>query len=164
MGDPMQIESSSFRHAGPSSHDREGDASQSGSWSTREEFSREVNNYCEGQEDNDNMVEISRPPVKWLDGDEISVDFEDEQYGMDEENTWAASVPPNLFFQRLDSEDVVYKVRKKKSKFIGPNGKYLMGDLLGEGSYGKVKEVLDSETLVRRLVNILSLCIATTHS
>nr|XP_008509735.1 PREDICTED: serine/threonine-protein kinase STK11-like [Equus przewalskii] len=30
-----------------------------------------------------------------------------------------------------------------------------MGDLLGEGSYGKVKEVLDSETLCRRAVKIL---------
>lgn len=30
-----------------------------------------------------------------------------------------------------------------------------MGDLLGEGSYGKVKEMLDSETLCRRAVKIL---------
>jgi serine/threonine-protein kinase 11 len=30
-----------------------------------------------------------------------------------------------------------------------------MGDLLGEGSYGKVKEVLDTETLCRKAVKIL---------
>ena len=27
-------------------------------------------------------------------------------------------------------------------------GKYVMGDVLGEGSYAKVKEAIDSETLV----------------
>uniref|UniRef100_A0AAZ3QZI8 Serine/threonine-protein kinase STK11 n=1 Tax=Oncorhynchus tshawytscha TaxID=74940 RepID=A0AAZ3QZI8_ONCTS len=42
--------------------------------------------------------------------------------------------------------------RRKRAKLIG---KYLMGDLLGEGSYGKVKEMLDSETLCRRAVKIL---------
>ena len=30
-----------------------------------------------------------------------------------------------------------------------------MGELLGEGSYGKVKEVLDTDTLCRRAVKIL---------
>lgn len=30
-----------------------------------------------------------------------------------------------------------------------------MGELLGEGSYGKVKEMLDSETLCRRAAKIL---------
>ena len=34
-------------------------------------------------------------------------------------------------------------------------GKYVVGDLLGEGSYGRVKECLDSETLCRRAVKIL---------
>jgi hypothetical protein len=57
-----------------------------------------------------------------------------------------------LFFQRLDSEEVIYKVKKKKCKFLG---KYVMGDLLGEGSYGKVKEVICSETLQRRYGNYL---------
>lgn len=57
----------------------------------------------------------------------------------------------NLFFQRLNSEEVIYE-KKAKCKFLG---KYIMGDLLGEGSYGKVKEVLDSELLQRRAVKIL---------
>ncbi|XP_019645394.1 PREDICTED: serine/threonine-protein kinase stk11-like [Branchiostoma belcheri] len=57
------------------------------------------------------------------------------------------------FFHRVDSADLVlYAPRKKRAKMIG---KYLMGDLLGEGSYGKVKEMLDSENLCRRAVKIL---------
>jgi serine/threonine protein kinase len=32
---------------------------------------------------------------------------------------------------------------------------YLFGETLGEGSYGKVKEVLQEETLVRRAVKII---------
>jgi len=64
----------------------------------------------------------------------------------EEEDNWGC---PRQFFQRLDSEEVVYKVKKKKVKFLG---EYIMGDLLGEGSYGKVKEVMHSETLQRRSV------------
>ncbi|XP_033223639.1 serine/threonine-protein kinase STK11 [Belonocnema kinseyi] len=56
------------------------------------------------------------------------------------------------FFQRVDSDQIIYQEKKKRCKFIG---KYVMGDLLGEGSYGKVKEMLDSETLCRRAVKIL---------
>ncbi|XP_048416004.1 serine/threonine-protein kinase STK11 isoform X2 [Stegostoma tigrinum] len=58
----------------------------------------------------------------------------------------------DTFIHRIDSTDVIYQPRKKRAKIIG---KYLMGDLLGEGSYGKVKEMLDSETLCRRAVKIL---------
>ncbi|GAB6028942.1 Serine/threonine-protein kinase STK11 [Chamberlinius hualienensis] len=57
-----------------------------------------------------------------------------------------------IMFQRVESDQVIYQSRKKKAKMIG---KYLMGDLLGEGSYGKVKEVLDSVTLCRLAVKIL---------
>ncbi|XP_026273274.1 serine/threonine-protein kinase STK11 [Frankliniella occidentalis] len=55
-------------------------------------------------------------------------------------------------FHRVDSDQIIYEAKKKRCKMIG---KYVMGDLLGEGSYGKVKEVLDSETLCRRAVKIL---------
>ncbi|ERE72350.1 serine/threonine-protein kinase STK11 [Cricetulus griseus] len=58
----------------------------------------------------------------------------------------------DTFIHRIDSTEVIYQPRRKRAKLIG---KYLMGDLLGEGSYGKVKEVLDSETLCRRAVKIL---------
>lgn len=57
-----------------------------------------------------------------------------------------------LVFHRVNSKEIIYQTRKKKAKMIG---KYVMGDKLGEGSYGKVKEMLDSETLCRRAVKIL---------
>lgn len=56
------------------------------------------------------------------------------------------------FFHRVESDEIIYQTKKKRCKMIG---KYVMGDLLGEGSYGKVKEMLDSETLCRRAVKIL---------
>ena len=56
------------------------------------------------------------------------------------------------FFHRVNSDQIVYHPRRKRAKMIG---KYLMGDVLGEGSYGKVKEILDSETLCRKAVKIL---------
>lgn len=66
---------------------------------------------------------------------------------------WSANecVSTSLF-NSFDPDEVVYQVQKKQCKMVG---KYVMGDLLGEGSYGKVKEVLDSETLVRRAAKIL---------
>lgn len=57
----------------------------------------------------------------------------------------------NIFFNRVDSNDIIYQAKKKNCKMVG---KYVMGDILGEGSYGKVKEVLDSENLSRRAVKV----------
>lgn len=57
----------------------------------------------------------------------------------------------NLVFNRVDSDEVIYQ-KRKNCKMIG---KYVMGNMLGEGAYGKVKEMLDSETLCRRAVKIL---------
>jgi len=56
------------------------------------------------------------------------------------------------FIHRISSEQIIYQSKKNKCKFIG---KYVMGELLGEGSYGKVKEVLDTDTLCRKAVKIL---------
>lgn len=55
-------------------------------------------------------------------------------------------------FYRFDSSEIRCTSPKKRAKMIG---KYIMGDVLGEGSYGKVKEVLDSFSLCRRAVKIL---------
>lgn len=52
---------------------------------------------------------------------------------------------------RIDSSEVVYRAHRR-AKLVG---KYLMGDILGEGSYGKVKEALDTETLQRRAIKII---------
>ncbi|XP_056637360.1 serine/threonine-protein kinase STK11 [Diorhabda sublineata] len=77
----------------------------------------------------------------WKNNTEVA-DFDD-----DLENINIAS-----FFHRVDSDQIIYQKKKRKLKLVG---KYVMGDLLGEGSYGKVKEMLDSETLCRRAVKIL---------
>ena len=58
----------------------------------------------------------------------------------------------SLFFHKVNSDDVIYGPYRKRAKLLG---NYLMGDTLGEGSYGKVKECLDCETLCRRAVKIL---------
>ena len=55
------------------------------------------------------------------------------------------------FFHRVASEDIIYQV-KKRVKFVGH---YLFGDVLGEGSYGKVKECIDTHNLARLAVKIL---------
>jgi len=57
-----------------------------------------------------------------------------------------------MVIKRVDSKDIVYENKRKPTKFIG---KYVMGDVLGEGSYAKVKEAVDSETLIRRAVKIM---------
>ena len=66
----------------------------------------------------------------------------------------AEQFDPNVpfAFHRVDSVEILYKEKKKRVKFVG---KYIMGDAIGEGSYSKVKEVLDSETLQRRAVKIM---------
>lgn len=42
--------------------------------------------------------------------------------------------------------------KDSRPKYIG---RYLMGELIGEGSYSKVKETIDSETLERRAIKIM---------
>lgn len=77
--------------------------------------------------------------VTWLDDDEINrLDL-------------SCIDPGNMFFNRVDSAEIIYQAKKKACKMVG---KYVMGDVLGEGSYGKVKEVLDSENLTRRAVKV----------
>lgn len=55
------------------------------------------------------------------------------------------------FFKRVDSMELT---KPKKAKIIK---NFLMGELLGDGSYGKVKECIDLETLSRRAVKIINL-------
>ncbi|KAM3716897.1 Serine/threonine-protein kinase [Dirofilaria immitis] len=59
----------------------------------------------------------------------------------------------NRLFQPLSDNTFVEEVFiEKKPKIL--NG-YLFGERIGEGSYGKVKEVLEQDTLVRRAVKII---------
>ena len=51
----------------------------------------------------------------------------------------------------MDSSEIIFTAAKEPKIY----GKYLFGGILGEGSYGKVKEVLDIQTLCRRAVKIM---------
>lgn len=77
---------------------------------------------------------------------------EDRLYDNIDSPAFLGDEDPNIFFHRVDSDQIIYQPRRKRAKFIG---KYLMGDALGEGSYGKVKEMLDSENLRRCAVKIM---------
>lgn len=68
------------------------------------------------------------------------------------DNTPSAFAPIPLAYQRVNSSQILYEKRKKRPKFIAH---YLVGELVGEGSYSKVKEVLDTITLERRAVKIM---------
>lgn len=102
-----------------------------------------------GQRKMDNRIAIFDPNEDEV-NDEIFNDIEPIPWVNDDTNYDLDDI--NMFFHRVDSDQIIYQEKKKKCKFIG---KYVMGDLLGEGSYGKVKEMLDSETLCRRAVKIL---------
>ena len=97
----------------------------------------------------DNRINICDPDEDEI-NDEIFPDIEPVAWINDEANYDLDEI--NMFFHRVDSDQIIYEDKKKRCKLIG---KYVMGDVLGEGSYGKVKEVLDSETLCRRAVKIL---------
>ncbi|XP_023179960.1 serine/threonine-protein kinase STK11 [Drosophila hydei] len=85
--------------------------------------------------------QIEHPQVTWLDDDAIdALDRVTLDIG-------------NMFFNRVDSQDIIYQQKKKNIKMVG---KYVMGDVLGEGSYGKVKEAMNSENLSRLAVKILT--------
>ena len=56
-------------------------------------------------------------------------------------------------FHRYNSEDIIYDVPRRKAKIVSE--KYLKGELLGEGSYSKVREMLDVNRLCRRAVKIM---------
>merc|ERR1719319_604537 len=74
------------------------------------------------------------------------------QYAGDYWETEADAISKLIAIRRVDSRDVVYETKRKQTKLLG---RYVMGDVLGEGSYAKVKEAIDSETLVRRAVKIM---------
>lgn len=94
-----------------------------------------------------NKIEFYDP-----DDDEDDGLFEEEMFNeLTISSNYQDDLDINNLFHRVDSDQIIYE-KKKKCKIIG---KYVMGDLLGEGSYGKVKEMLDSETLCRRAVKIL---------
>ncbi|CAF1330723.1 unnamed protein product [Rotaria magnacalcarata] len=61
--------------------------------------------------------------------------------------------PTPVTIQRVASEDEYnFYSKRKRAKFVGP---YLFGEVLGQGSYAKVKECLDRRNLCRRAVKIM---------
>lgn len=76
--------------------------------------------------------------------DSIKFELEDEALNSTEVETnigsfdfmnSAEDLGGGLFFHRVPSDQIVYKTARKRAKLVG---KYIMGDVLGEGSYGKV--------------------------
>lgn len=57
------------------------------------------------------------------------------------------------FIQKIDSSEIVWKTEEKTIKMIGS---YLLGDQIGKGSFGKVKEGISSETLQRVAIKIIN--------
>ncbi|KAJ3211799.1 Serine/threonine-protein kinase STK11 [Clydaea vesicula] len=53
----------------------------------------------------------------------------------------------------INSTDIIYSENAVRMKFIGP---FLLGDMIGKGSFGKVKEGLCSQTLQRVAVKIIN--------
>lgn len=96
--------------------------------------------YSDGDFSKNGMGRDEQPSVTWLDDEEI-----------DKLDLTLTHDPGNLFFNRVDSAEIIYQAKKKACKMVG---RYVMGELLGEGSYGKVKEVLDSADLSRRAVKV----------
>lgn len=90
-----------------------------------------------------NNVDVEQPPMShpmFVPGgysDEDETDF----------------TPYGNLFHRYDSNDIVYEIPRLQAKIVG--NRYLKGELLGEGSYSKVKEMLDCQTLCRRAVKIM---------
>ena len=74
------------------------------------------------------------------------------EYGMGWGDGEEDDISGLITIRRVDSRDVIYQKKKKTTKVLG---KLVMGDVLGEGSYAKVKEAIDSETLCRRAVKIM---------
>jgi serine/threonine-protein kinase 11 len=57
-----------------------------------------------------------------------------------------------FFIQRMESTDVMNESKNKPPKIVA---QYVLGDVIGEGSYGKVREAFDSETLQRVAMKIM---------
>ncbi|KAJ3107137.1 Serine/threonine-protein kinase stk11 [Phlyctochytrium planicorne] len=57
------------------------------------------------------------------------------------------------FIQKIDSSEVVYGPQETVVKVIGP---YVLGDQIGKGAFGKVKEGLCTDTLQRVAVKIIN--------
>lgn len=77
--------------------------------------------------------------------------FKHNEFMTDEYEEHDENLMCDTFFKRVDSMELS---KPKKAKVVN---NYLVGELLGDGSYGKVKECIDLKTLSRRAVKIINL-------
>jgi serine/threonine-protein kinase 11 len=122
---------------------------------------RSISIICDYPDDEEEgeTIPISYLPVQQpsLLYNQQSSHFEAQFNEDDDEQTSAFLLDLNLStsvpIQRVSSEDELnFYVKQKRAKFIGP---YLFGDVIGQGSYAKVKECLDRRNLCRRAVKIM---------
>jgi hypothetical protein len=73
-------------------------------------------------------------------------------YQDEDEDNQANMLMMDTFFKRVDSMEL--DVKPKNPKVVN---NYLIGDVLGDGSYGKVKECIEMSSLTRRAVKIINL-------
>jgi serine/threonine-protein kinase 11 len=100
----------------------------------------------------DNMVGGNRTPPRFIMGGSVEEISHDDEVDHQLQHPWIDD-DPTILFHRIDSDQIIYSPKAKRAKLLG---KYLMGDVLGEGAYGKVKEMLDCENLRRCAVKILT--------
>jgi serine/threonine-protein kinase 11 len=92
------------------------------------------------------------------DDDEVGLgaiyDDDDDQVGLGAvyEDDDGDDLAHMMAIHRVDSKDVLFEQKQLKVKVLG---RYVMGDKIGEGSYAKVKEAIDSESLCRRAIKIM---------
>lgn len=114
----------------------------------------------ESSDDNEAIqIEVSARPSggRWADANEDPPDIGASGATLtasqfQEQPAVMADSPGVMGAREFADFEVLFGVELKKPKMIG---KYLFGEKLGEGSFAKVKEALDSETLCRRAVKIL---------
>ena len=151
-----------------------GDVNENGHYVTGEEEQgeeEEGDDEEEDEEDDDDGIDFQTGGHSASAEDDDDDDDDDEQaegggeeedetgatsrhfYGEDEDELDNEGLNMETFFKRVDSMELVPSQHKEAKVIKG----YLMGELLGDGSYGKVKECLELATLARRAVKIINL-------
>jgi serine/threonine-protein kinase 11 len=96
--------------------------------------------------DDDNLVSESQffHKERYDEEDNADINYYEEEGG--------GQMMMDTFFKRVDSMELDSK--PKKAKIVN---NYLIGEVLGDGSYGKVKECIELSSLSRRAVKIINL-------